>query len=374
MAFEEKKYLDLAGLQSYDAKIKAKIDAADTTLSEAIDEVAGELEAEITNRQLAEEAINNKIGEVPEGKTVVGMIAEAQEAATYDDTEVKEGIKNNKEAIEAINNAETGILKTAKDYADEKVKALADGAVKTNTDAIAALDERVEAEEGKVAKLIGDDADLSVREIANQELAKQLIPEGAQEALDTLAEIAAWIQDHPEDVAAINLAIENLEKLVGTIPEDATATDIVGYIAEAVAAEKTRAELVEADLDERLEAVEEVLGEGGGVDERIAGAIAELDADVTSAAPEAGKGLQVQVVEVDGVITTVAVTGNYDEAYDAKGAAAAAQTAATEAAATDATNKADQALVDAKAYVDAETAKIKVVSTEDIDALFAATE
>lgn len=53
--------------------------------------------------------------------------------------------------------------------------------------------------------------------------------------------------------------------------------------------------------------------------------IAKLDADVTSAAVETGKGIQVQVVEVDGKVTTVAVTGNYANAYDAKGSAGTAE-------------------------------------------------
>ena len=47
-----------------------------------------------------------------------------------------------------------------------------------------------------LATLIGTDAGKSARTIANEELAAQLIPEGAQEALDTLTEIAQWIQDH----------------------------------------------------------------------------------------------------------------------------------------------------------------------------------
>ena len=54
-----------------------------------------------------------------------------------------------------------------------------------------------------------------------------------------------------------------------------------------------------------------------------AGLIAELDAEKSSAAVEAGKGIQVTVKEVDGKIDAVTVTGNYDNAYDAKGAAAA---------------------------------------------------
>ena len=52
--------------------------------------------------------------------------------------------------------------------------------------------------------------------------------------------------------------------------------------------------------------------------------IQKLDANVTSTAVDTGKGLQVQVVETNGKITSVAVSGNYSNTYDAKGAAATA--------------------------------------------------
>lgn len=60
---------------------------------------------------------------------------------------------------------------------------------------------------GKVNTLIGDDSGKSVRAIANEELAAKLIGENAKESLDTLEEIAAWIQAHPDDAAAMNAAI-----------------------------------------------------------------------------------------------------------------------------------------------------------------------
>ena len=44
----------------------------------------------------------------------------------------------------------------------------------------------------------------SIRTIAAEEIAKQLIPEDAQESLDTLQEISNWIQQHPNDVAQMN--------------------------------------------------------------------------------------------------------------------------------------------------------------------------
>ena len=68
-----------------------------------------------------------------------------------------------------------------------------------------------------LATLIGKDAGKSARAIANEELAAQLIPEGAKEALDTLTEIAQWIQDHPDDASAMNAAITKLNGIVAGI-------------------------------------------------------------------------------------------------------------------------------------------------------------
>ena len=68
-----------------------------------------------------------------------------------------------------------------------------------------------------VSTLIGSDTGKSVRTIANEELAAQLIPESAQESLDTLSEIAAWIQDHPDDASAMNAAITALQGVVAGI-------------------------------------------------------------------------------------------------------------------------------------------------------------
>lgn len=432
----QKQFLDQEGLDALVGQIKAadKVNAdaiaAEATRSTEADakhtadiatnatnigKVAQDLVTEVATARAAEEAnaaaakaaqddvdaLEAKVGEVPEDKTVVQMIADAKTEATYDDTEVRELIQGNTDAIAAEKERAEGIegglntrlaaveadyLKAAdKTELEGKITAEAERAAaaeKANADDIDALEGRADVVEGKVTTLIGDDAGKSARTIANEELAKQLIAEGAQESLDTLAEIAAWIQQHPEDAAAMNKAIEDLETLVGTLPEGVTATTIVGYIQEVVAAEKSRAEGVESGLDTRLQAVEIAIGEGGSVDAQIDAKIAELDADITSAAVEEGKGLQVQVVEVDGKVTTVAVTGNYDNAYDAKGAAADAQAAAEATAAADATAKANaaQTAAEATAQTKAETeaaaanAAITAIDPDSIAAMFASTE
>ena len=96
--------------------------------------------------------------------------------------------------------------------------------------------------EGKVTTLIGDDASKSVRTIANEELAARLIAADADESLDTLQEIAAWIQAHPEDAATMNSKISALETktqlgLDSNNQEYATVKAYVeGYVGSAVAA------------------------------------------------------------------------------------------------------------------------------------------
>lgn len=91
-----------------------------------------------------------------------------------------------------------------------------------------------------VKKIQGNDTNKSMREVAADELAKQLIPEGASDSLDTLQEIAAWIQSHPNDVAAMNLAIENLKKITKTFYNNGSVTEdsIKTYVDNAVKALK----------------------------------------------------------------------------------------------------------------------------------------
>ena len=208
-----------------DSKVKDLADGAVATNTAAIatlngdETTAGSVKKAVKD---ASDTINAKIGTVTEGKTVVQMIEDAKTASTYDDTEIRGLIQDNADAIEAH--------KTAID--------------------------------SKVTTLVGTDTDKSVRTIANEELAAQLIPENAKESLDTLTEIAAWIQSHPDDASAMNAAITALQTLVGTIPEGATATDIVNYIKELVEAEKTRATGIESGLDTRLSSVETKVGEG----------------------------------------------------------------------------------------------------------------
>lgn len=105
------------------------------------------------------------------------------------------------------------------DVAVKGLAALAYKAQVSESDLDAALKAVLDAKASgaDLATLIGEDTGKSARTIANEELAKQLIPEGAQESLDTLTEIAAWIQSHPNDAATMNAAITKLNGIVAGI-------------------------------------------------------------------------------------------------------------------------------------------------------------
>lgn len=111
-----------------------------------------------------------------------------------------------------------------------------------------------------VNTLVGEDTGKSVRTIAAEELARQLIPEDAKESLDSLSEIAAWIQSHPDDAAAMNKAISDLKALVGKLPDGIDQTNVVDYIKALVATEESRATSAENALSDRVTDLEAKIG------------------------------------------------------------------------------------------------------------------
>lgn len=272
---------DVNGLADAIAEAKAAGTAASealgtykTTNDAAVKKVADDLAAEATAARAAEkanadaiDAVEAVIGEVAEGKTVVGMIAEAQTAATYDDTEVKaditalEGLvgdtkvstqistavateaeiaraaeKANADAIDAI---EADYLKAAdKTELQGNIDALANGAVKANTEAI--------------AKLNGDDkTEGSVDYKVAQEVAKILNDNDASD-IDTLEEIAAWIKNDTAGVGALNQKVTDNEAAIAKLNGDASTEGSVDRkIADAITAEN----LAQYATDTELEAL-----------------------------------------------------------------------------------------------------------------------
>ena len=130
-----------ANLSLYDQLIKQYVDGAD---SKAIKSVA------ISGNTLKFYKISEPVGDSVPAYTI--------ELPETDLSEINA-------AIAAINDESTGILATAKGYADTKVSELADGQVKSNKDAIAVLN-GADTVEGSVAKSIKDlkttlDADIA---------------------------------------------------------------------------------------------------------------------------------------------------------------------------------------------------------------------
>ena len=141
------------------------------------------------------------------------------------------GSTNGTLSVAGVDVAVKGLAALA--YKSEVTEAELSAALKDAIDAKAAQTD-VDALSEQITTLVGDDAGKSARTIANEELAKQLIPENADASRDTLEEVAAWIQNHPNDAAAMNKAISDLTALVGNLPEGATSATVVAYIAEAI--------------------------------------------------------------------------------------------------------------------------------------------
>ena len=116
-----------------------------------------------------------------------------------------------------------------------------DAAIKVETDRAVAeeakLQGAIDAEKDRIDILVGsvegDDAK-SAREIVQDEVAKQLTSENISDSFDTLKEMAEWLSSHPDNVQAMNSAIEK------------NASDIADEIAARDAADKEHASAIDA--------------------------------------------------------------------------------------------------------------------------------
>lgn len=171
------------------AEAQAYADAKDAAIAAA--KAAGDA------AQADVDALEAKVGTVPADTTVVEMIAAAQTAATYDDTEVR-------------------------------------GLISAADAAAAAAQDAADAAQGDVNVLKGDDAGKSVRTISAEEVAK--IVAGADESYDTLKEIADWISNHADDAASMNSAILALQAIVDGIgdTENGEKATVVAYVTDAI--------------------------------------------------------------------------------------------------------------------------------------------
>lgn len=173
----------LAGKQAagdYATKTEAQgyADAKDEAIA-AAQQAADDAQADV-------DALAGKVGEVPADKTVVQMISEAQSAATYDDTKVKEDIQANADAIALLN----------------------DGA----------------AVEGSVDYKIAQ--------------AVAAIMENPDDTMNSINELVTWINDHAADALELSNKVtaneQDIAALEGLVGSTAVATQITDAIAAAL--------------------------------------------------------------------------------------------------------------------------------------------
>ena len=174
----------------------------------------------------------------------------------------------------------------------------------------------------KVAELlaiISSDKGKTIREIASEEIAAKLIPGDAQESLDTLAEIAAWIQSHPEDASKLNESVVNLNKSAHTHDNkdiiDAITSDNINAWNLAESNAKAHADSVSSTAESNAKAY---------TNEIVAGY--DIKGSASSAETAAKKYTDEKATET--LSSAKAYANGLGSKYDAIGSAASAETAA----------------------------------------------
>ena len=214
-------YLNVAGLQRYDEKSVARMNkeivAAKAYAKSYADGLAPNYDAAGTAQTKINELVTT--GQVKTNTDAIALL--------------NGGVDQAGSVAHSVNAAKTELEGkiTNSMYDDTAVKA----SIKANTDAIAILNGTKE-QDGSVKKEVA----LQIAAIVN---------ENNNGSIDTLNEIAAWIANNPNNAATMNAAIEknagditSLKALVGTLPEGATATSVVGYVDEKVGGLKTTLE------------------------------------------------------------------------------------------------------------------------------------
>lgn len=292
-----------------------------------------------------------------------------------------------KRAQEVLAQAQGGSSETAASVkaALDAYIALNDPKVKENADDIAAIveDYLKKADKEELAGLISTNAG----EITRIDNALKAAIENDGAGLDSIKELATWIEEHGEEAAGYAAAIGALELLVGD-------TAVATQIANAIAAENLGQYAKTTDIEGTLQKVDTQ----GTVTEAINAAITALAiGDYAKAADLTALAARVTTLENAGYQNNAQVVASIEAAiaalkaenlWDVKGAAADAESkakayadslagnydAAGSAAAAEAAAKvySDANLATAKTYTDTEVAKIQALTPAEIEAAIAA--
>ena len=259
-----------------------EVEAKGYAVKTEVDTAVADAKKAGTEAQTSVNALSDKVGTVPADKTIVQMIADAQKAATYDDSTVKASIKANADAITKLNGADTvegSVAKTVKDAVAAEQKR-AEGKEQANATAVADVKSRV-------------DTFLAAAEVGDA-------------AVDTLKEIQTYISTHGsaadqmvKDIAANKKAVED---------EAARAKGEETKLNTAITDETNRATGIESGLATRLTTLESADTVEGSVAKTVKDAIDTLnitqyakDADVVK--KETGKSLiaDTKITKLDGI-------------------------------------------------------------------------
>ena len=414
------------------AAVQSELDKEVTRAKAREDEIAGlvataqgEVDAleEVVDTKAAQtdlEALAGKVGEVPEDSTVMEIITNIQENA-YDDTalraevnaelakkadktqvatDIEAAVKAETDArVEAVKAVQDELDTFEADYADDKAEIEAAIALKADQTALNEVsavanaaatkeefDDAVEALEAKDAEIIGlveaeaakareEEGKLDARLVEVETFFKTAEDETINEALDTLVELQKYLDGEGEvadqmllDIAANKKAIEDH---VATDHDFAAADEALEEALMAEIAKKEDKTVVDAiagrvgTLESEMDAAEGRLDTlESEMDDAQAAVATKAEQSALEAAVEALEGADAGQIE-----RIEALEAKFGEGEgNVEDMIADAKQEAIDAAAGDATTKANQALADAKAYADAEDAKIE----SRVDALEAA--
>lgn len=165
-------------------------------------------------------------------------------------------------SVADLQNAVDNIEHPVNDIQVNGESVLVDGVANIDLTSYAKSDD-VNAVDAKVTTLIGDDAEKSVRTIANEELAAMLLSGDAEADFKTLQELAAWLENHPESVAEMNeaiaantaaistnaAAIEALQTEVAKKIENVKVNGVTGTVVDSVAEVKVDADDIELGFE-----------------------------------------------------------------------------------------------------------------------------
>lgn len=326
-----KKFLDQGGVSTLWGKIATNLKAEEDRAKAAEAEALAAAQA----AQADVDALETYVGTIPADYTESNIVAFIQKRA--------------EEVLNAASGGSTESAASVKAALDAYI-ALNDPKVTKNAEDIATIlgDYLKAADKTELSGLISANAD----EIARIDAALAAAVENDGEGLDSIKELATWIETHGTEAAGYAAAISALEALVG----DET---VAAQIAAAIAAENLAQYAKTADIEGTLAKVDTE----GSVTAAINAAITALNigdyatsADLVALAAEvtALKNAGHQNAEqVAAAIDAKIAELNLAETYEAKGAAA-------------------DALVAANGYTDTEIAKIQALSDEEIDAAIAA--